>query len=103
MSETVYVLQEPKKDRWGDVIPGTDEQIEVKGVKIWPRKSDETDDNTLIVGYTAFFPAKAKRVPTAAEEVLWRGTRYEVEGKPGLWVKDGRLKGTEVALQEVTG
>jgi len=103
------------KDRWGDDLPAGD-PIVVEDVVTYPRRSDETNQNSVITGINAIFPVGAN-VPEAIDAVVvgieidgggrWvegTGVRYEVVGDPGVWsYLDGEEAGTEVALEQVSG
>lgn len=111
----VAIIPSGGTDRWGDPVePG--DPIVVRRVTTYPRRSDETNQNSVITGINAIFPPHAE-VPEAIDSVrvgieiaedgtMVRGSgkKYEVVGDPGVWeYLDGTGAGIEVALERVTG
>lgn len=111
----VAILPSGGTDRWGDPLePG--DPIVVRDVVTYPRRSDETNQNSVITGINAIFQPGAE-VPEAIDAVVvgidiapdgtWvqgTGRRHEVVGDPGVWTYlDGEEAGTEVALKRVSG
>jgi hypothetical protein len=48
-TETVYYLPERKRDRNGDFVGPTPEEVPIYGVVIWPRASEEKDGGEVNV------------------------------------------------------
>lgn len=112
----VAIIPSGGEDRWGTALPAGDPII-VRDVVTYPRRSDETDEGSVITGINAIFPAEAPALPDAIDSLLvgvdlnadgtlvpGTGKKYEVVGDPGEWSwLDGTSAGTEVALQRVRG
>jgi len=111
----VAIIPSGGTDRWGDPLPGGD-PILVRDVTVWPRRSDESDEGSVITGISAMLPGGAP-VPDAIDAMLvdvevgadgqvvpGTGRKYEVVGEPGVWAwSDGEEAGIEVALQRARG
>lgn len=102
--ETVTVALEPKKDRNGDPIPGTEQSRAVAGCAVYPRMSTEAQGtaSTLIVGYTVLAPVVMGAI-TDEHEVTWKGRKFKVVGEPGEWTfLDGQVAGLQVDIERGT-
>lgn len=102
--ETVTVQRPGGRDRYGDVSPGT--EFNVEGVGFAPRYSNETNSdnrNTVITGLQMYVPIGIELRPT--DVVVRNGVKWRVQGLPGEWVSPltGWKAGIEVALERVTG
>lgn len=109
--ETVTVERPGGTDRYGDSLPAATRTV--AGCIFAPRSSAEGSalggrvlgtPNTVITGITGYLPADAA---ITATDVIVRpdGTRWQVEGEPGLWASPftGWSPGLEVALVRVEG
>ncbi len=80
--------------------------VDVRGVAVWPRTAsrDVEGQNTLVIsGLFVMLPPGID--VKATDRMLVRGTRYEVDGEPGVWRSylTGTDAGTQVALRRVEG
>lgn len=81
--ETLIIVRPPVRDRYGDIVPGTGEQIPVHGCVVAPRGSSGEDNkfaSTVYVGLTAYMPAGIDVRPT--DQILVQGVPYDVIGEP---------------------
>lgn len=107
LGENVTILRsgEPTQDSHGNDVPGTDAETAVEGCAVWPRTSSESIDgrDQVIVGVSVGMPYGTD--VRATDRVRWRGTVYEVAGRPGPWRNPftGTCAGIQVDLTEVTG
>lgn len=115
-TETVTVERPGGVDRYGDRLPTVSRTVD--GCIFAPRGSSGgvtasregassgglASPNTVITGLTAFMPESAA---IDATDIVVRadGTRWEVQGEPGLWRSPftGWTPGLQVALTRVEG
>lgn len=92
-------------DDYGDPIPGTTTEVPIHGCLVSPRESSELTSNGragVIIGLTVYAPPSADVVST--DQVIVRGTTYNVEGEPGLWASPFTgPRGLQFALERVEG
>lgn len=99
-SETVSILPEQPKDAHGDPVGEVPDPITVESCIIWPRTSTEEGRGEVIIdGLNVYMPPETAVLPGPKDDVMARGERYAVDGKPGEYVsKAGMEKGTIVVL-----
>lgn len=83
----------------------TPTELTIDGCAFAPGGTSEDHDgrDAVIQGPTLYAPEGADI--TAADRVVIRGTAYEVDGEPGVWIDpySRRTAGVEVPLRVVTG
>lgn len=104
-TETIQVFRDSADlDRWGeqteDLVPD-----EIRGCVVLPRGvggEENQNASTVISGLQVFCPPGSD--VKATDEVVVRGTRYEVDGEPGDYRSaSGRPKVLLVNLRKATG
>lgn len=114
----ILINPEVATDRLGDPIPGAPlTGAVVQDVLAFPRKSSESDQNTVIIGVTLWFEPGQGPIPKSQETVLvgikvaadgnpvpGTGKKYQVEGEAGVYEYEvDDPAGTEVQLVRVEG
>ena len=99
-SETVIFRYPPRRDTFGDPIPGSARQVSVDGCLFAPGPGREVEVHASQVSAdgTIFAPPEAPTI-TAADQVIIRGDTYEVVERPRVWLNEG----TEIPVRIVTG
>lgn len=82
--ETIEYLPPQRTDQRGDPVGPVPPPVEVRGVKAWPRTSDESGTEVIIDGYGLRLPRRAP-VVSALGRVKFRGKTWEVDGVPGVF------------------
>lgn len=99
--ETVTIHpQTAGKGRFGAAVGDGADRI-IKGCITWPRGSSETSDpsNIVIEGLNVLLPAGT--VVDATDEMTARSERWQIEGMPLDYLKNGRSKGILATLKKV--
>jgi hypothetical protein len=98
-TETVTIFPPVALDSHGDPAGDTPDPIPVRGCITWPRTSTEEGRGEIVIdGLNVFMPAGAPQ-PDAKARMGARGSVWEIDGAPGLYLKGGTEKGTIVALK----
>lgn len=99
-SETVIFRYPPRRDVFGDPIPGTGRDVPVEGCLFAPGPGREVEVYAAQVQAdgTVFAPSEAPTI-TAHDQVVIRGEVYEVSARPRVWLGEG----TEIPVRIVTG
>lgn len=87
-------------DRYGDPIPGTDDETPIDGALVAFASSSEpvvVGRNSVITQDTLYLPEGTDALATDRFRV--RGKEYEIEGEPADWAGAGVV----VAIKKVTG
>jgi hypothetical protein len=107
MGETITLLipGDPGDDPYGD-NPGTETEVNLHGMVIYPHTSTEASGRTGTVteGLTVIDRENLDVVITSQMKVRARGKVYEIEGEPGLWTYlDGSSAGRQFELTRGQG
>jgi hypothetical protein len=87
--ETVIIRRPPRRDNFGDVIPGSASEIPVPDCLVAPGASTEADQNSVqIVANADVYMPEGYQV-TGRDQLVIRGDVYEVEGYPQVWLNEG--------------
>lgn len=100
-TETVVLQAPTAKDNHGDPLPDAEQPapVTVQGCITWPRTSTEEGRGEVILdGLNVFLPPGAPQ-PDPKGTVTARGTVWEIDGAPALWLKGGTEKGTTLVLK----
>lgn len=96
---TVDVIRPPKKDGFGDPLPGTGITFPIPGCEFAPGPSIENHDaaNQVQTDGTVYAPPGVDVRP--ADQMRVRGVVYDVVGRPQDWGSAGVV----ILLREFTG
>jgi hypothetical protein len=103
-SQTVTLVVEPGRDRFGDIIPGSGSETTVNGCMVQPDTTNEVTDgrDTITTSLRAWLPAGT--VVAATAKVRYDGTLYSVDGEPSRWIDfEGVEDHVELRLRIVEG
>ena len=82
-------------DSWAD--PVTYERSAIP----WPRTSAELDEGGTVIGENVWMPGSRGVDISAEDQIILRGVRYALDGKPGEIRKAGRIKGFLLTLKAI--
>lgn len=82
--ETVEYLPPQRTDQRGDPVGPVPAPVEIRGVKAWPRTSDESGTEVIIDGYGLRLPRNVPKL-NAKGRVVFRGETWEIDGRPGVF------------------
>lgn len=104
-NETVTVKPVGQKDKFGDVIPGTDEPFEIEGCAVYPQGgSEETFRSSTVTENAVMLAPVYETDLTSGATVTWRSRTYHVQGPPApLTFFNGQYAGTQVNLKYAKG
>jgi hypothetical protein len=103
-SQTVVLVVEPGRDRFGDIIPGSGSETTVAGCMVQPDTTTEFTDgrDTTTTNLRAWLPAGT--AVAATTKVRYDGRTYAVDGQPSRWIDfDGVDDHVELRLRIVEG
>lgn len=87
--ETVIIRTPPKRDNFGNIIPGSATQVSVPDCLVAPGASAEADEHSVQIAANAdVYMPEGYRV-TGRDQLIIRGDTYEVEGYPQVWLNEG--------------
>ncbi len=100
-SETVVVHPYAGRDENGDPLQAQPTR-ELEGCVIWPRTAANPERGDVIIQGLNVYVQPGLIPPAAKDAVTARGTKWEVDGVPGHYVKgSGENKGWVVVLKVV--
>jgi|SRR6188768_2954089 len=99
-SEAVIFRYPPRRDNFGDVIPGSGRDVLVENCLFAPGPGREVEVHASQVSAdgTVFAQPDAPAI-TALDQIVIRGELYEVVERPRVWLNEG----TEIPVRIVTG
>jgi len=97
--ETVRIIRKAKVDKLKPAS-GPAQEFDIKRCHVIPRASREAEQGWVqISGYTVIAPGAADILPD--DQMIVRGVKHSVIGKPGIFFKGKRPKHTFATVQAV--
>ncbi|GAA3750872.1 hypothetical protein [Micromonospora maritima] len=99
---TVQVIRPPRRDGFGDPLPGSGDTFEIPGCLFAPGPTTEVLDgaNQVLTDGAIYAPPGAPSTDVkAGDKVRVRADLYEVDGKPQDWGSAGVV----ILLRLITG